>query len=72
VDIHDPTKSILWPPELSSPLKPNATHYEVAKSNYVLDFHGNPNEPDLVIFMAGNQSYDRNLCMTSIERVAYS
>lgn len=54
-DIHDPTKAIPWPVEFSSPLKSNATYYEVAKSNYLLDFHGNPNEPDLVIFMAGNQ-----------------
>jgi molybdate transport system substrate-binding protein len=54
-DIHDPVLAIPWPSELSGPLKSNATFYEVAKSNYLLDFHGNVNNPDLVIFMAGNQ-----------------
>ncbi|SEK85277.1 molybdate ABC transporter substrate-binding protein [Nitrosovibrio tenuis] len=54
-DTYDPTEAIPWRAERPGPLKPNATHYEVAKSNYLLDFHGNPNEPDLAIFMAGNQ-----------------
>ena len=54
-DIHDPALAIPWPAELAGPLKPAATHYEVVKSNYLLDFHGNPYDPDLVIFMAGNQ-----------------
>lgn len=32
-----------------------ATEFAVPESNYVLDFHGSVHNPDLVIFMAGNQ-----------------
>jgi molybdate transport system substrate-binding protein len=43
-----------WPPELPAAL-PGATFYMSDKSNVVLDFHGSVQDPDLVIFMAGNQ-----------------
>jgi molybdate transport system substrate-binding protein len=44
-----------WPPELSSALLPGASLYVSDKSNVVLDLHGSTQDPDLVIFMAGNQ-----------------
>ena len=44
-----------WPPELPAPLVPNAASYVSEKSNILLDFHGSIQDPDLVIFMAGNQ-----------------
>jgi molybdate transport system substrate-binding protein len=44
-----------WPPELSSAALPGASFYVSDKSNVVLDFHGSIQDPDLVIFMAGNQ-----------------
>ncbi len=44
-----------WPSELPSPAAPNASVYVSEKSNIVLDFHGSVQDPDLVIFMAGNQ-----------------
>ena len=44
-----------WPPELPAALLPKASLYVSEKSNVVLDFHGSVQDPDLVIFMAGNQ-----------------
>ena len=44
-----------WPPELPKALLPGASLYFSEKSNAVLDFHGSVQDPDLVIFMAGNQ-----------------
>ncbi len=44
-----------WPPELPGALLPGATLYVSERSNTVLDFHGSVQDPDLVIFMAGNQ-----------------
>ena len=44
-----------WPPELPAALLPKASLYVSDKSNVVLDFHGSVQDPDLVIFMAGNQ-----------------
>lgn len=44
-----------WPSEL--PLPPHAPHtvFTVPGSNVVLDLHGDPSDPDLTLFMAGNQ-----------------
>jgi molybdate transport system substrate-binding protein len=44
-----------WPAELPAALVPKAAIYVSEKSNLVLDFHGSVQDPDLVIFMAGNQ-----------------
>jgi ABC-type molybdate transport system substrate-binding protein len=44
-----------WPPELPQDLPPQSKPYISEKSNVVLDFHGSVQDPDLVIFMAGNQ-----------------
>ena len=44
-----------WPQELPTALLPKASLYVSDKSNVVLDFHGSVQDPDLVIFMAGNQ-----------------
>lgn len=44
-----------WPPELPQDLPPRAKPYISEKSNVVLDLHGSAQDPDLVIFMAGNQ-----------------
>ena len=44
-----------WPAELPEPLLPKAAVYVSEKSNVLLDFHGSIQNPDLVIFMAGNQ-----------------
>jgi len=44
-----------WPAELPSTLLPGSALYISEKSNIVLDFHGSAQDPDLVIFMAGNQ-----------------
>jgi molybdate transport system substrate-binding protein len=44
-----------WPPELPNPLLPGSSIYVSDKSNIVLDLHGSMQDPDLVIFMAGNQ-----------------
>jgi molybdate transport system substrate-binding protein len=44
-----------WPPELPQDLPSGATRYVSEQSNVVLDFHGSVQDPDLVIFMAGNQ-----------------
>src|SRR5215831_10948839 len=46
---------MVWPPELPQELSPEATRYVSEKSNVVLDLHGTVQDPDLVIFMAGNQ-----------------
>jgi len=44
-----------WPAELPKALIPGASIYISEKSNLVLDFHGSNQDPDLVLFMAGNQ-----------------
>jgi len=44
-----------WPPELPQDLPSGATRYVSEQSNVVLDLHGSVQDPDLVIFMAGNQ-----------------
>jgi molybdate transport system substrate-binding protein len=49
-----PTRSF-WPPELPNATLPGASFYVSDKANVVLDFHGSIQDPDLVIFMAGNQ-----------------
>src|SRR6267142_5805406 len=43
-----------WPQELPQALSPGANPY-VSEYVTVLDFHGSVQDPDLVIFMAGNQ-----------------
>src|SRR5215831_6264574 len=48
-------RAMPWPPEVPPGLAPGATRYVSEKSNVVLDFHGSVQDPDLVIFMAGNQ-----------------
>src|SRR5258706_4877879 len=50
-----PAARLAWPPELPNPPLPGASLYVSDKSNVVLDFHGSIQDPDLVIFMAGNQ-----------------
>lgn len=47
--------TVPWPPELPEPLPSGAKPYVSEKSNVVLDLHGSIQNPDLVIFMAGNQ-----------------
>ncbi|HEY2336491.1 MAG TPA: substrate-binding domain-containing protein [Burkholderiales bacterium] len=44
-----------WPPELPNSLLPQASLFVSEKSNLVLDFHGSVQDPDLVLFTAGNQ-----------------
>ena len=44
-----------WPLELPNALVSNASLYVSEKSNILLDFHGSDQDPDLVVFMAGNQ-----------------
>jgi molybdate transport system substrate-binding protein len=44
-----------WPPEVPAPLQPKASVYVSEKANLVLDLHGSVQDPDLVLFMAGNQ-----------------
>ena len=51
----EPRGRLPWPAELPSATVPNASLYVSEKSNVVLDFHGSVQDPDLVIFMAGNQ-----------------
>jgi ABC-type molybdate transport system substrate-binding protein len=51
----DPRGIVPWPAELPSAALPGASLYVSEKSNIVLDFHGSVQDPDLVIFMAGNQ-----------------
>jgi molybdate transport system substrate-binding protein len=50
-----PPTRMPWPAELPVGELPGATLYVSDKSNVVLDFHGSVQDPDLVIFMAGNQ-----------------
>lgn len=50
-----PPARLPWSPELPSAALPGASFYVSEKSNVVLDFHGSVQDPDLVIFMAGNQ-----------------
>jgi len=47
--------ALAWPAELPAALPAQSVRYVVPKSNYVLDFHGSTQNPDLVIFTAGNQ-----------------
>ena len=47
--------TLAWPAELPEALSPQAKPYVSGKSNVVLDLHGSVQNPDLVIFMAGNQ-----------------
>jgi ABC-type molybdate transport system substrate-binding protein len=47
--------TMAWPPELPQGLLPHPSTYVSEKSNVVLDFHGSVQDPELVIFMAGNQ-----------------
>jgi len=51
----EPRGALPWPLELPSPALAGASLYVSEKSNVVLDFHGSVQDPDLVIFMAGNQ-----------------
>src|SRR5690242_2321725 len=51
----EPRGALPWPPELPSAALPGASLYVSEKSNIVLDFHGSVQDPDLVLFMAGNQ-----------------
>ena len=44
-----------WPKEVPLDLSPGDTRFEVPLANYLLDFHGNAQTADLIIFMAGNQ-----------------
>jgi ABC-type molybdate transport system substrate-binding protein len=44
-----------WPSELPATLGQKATVYVSDKANVILDFHGSVQDPELVIFMAGNQ-----------------
>ena len=55
VSFAQPPARLPWPPELPTTLPPGATNYVSEKSNVVLDFHGSVQDPELVIFMAGNQ-----------------
>jgi molybdate transport system substrate-binding protein len=50
-----PPARLPWPSELPNTALPGASLYLSDKSNVVLDFHGSVQDPDLVIFMAGNQ-----------------
>jgi hypothetical protein len=51
-----PRSSVVpWPAELPAVLPANATRFVVPESNYAIDFHGSAQNPDLVLFMAGNQ-----------------
>jgi len=47
--------TLLWPTELPSTAAPKAHEFITPKSNYLLDFHGSIQNPNLVIFLAGNQ-----------------
>jgi ABC-type molybdate transport system substrate-binding protein len=55
IGVAEPRGRMPWPAELPSATVPNASLYVSEKSNVVLDFHGSVQDPDLVIFMAGNQ-----------------
>jgi ABC-type molybdate transport system substrate-binding protein len=48
-------QTLPWPAELPSPPAPNSHLFITPKSNYLLDFHGSIQNPNLVIFLAGNQ-----------------
>ncbi|MFM9883506.1 MAG: molybdate ABC transporter substrate-binding protein [Burkholderiales bacterium] len=50
-----PSAPLPWPTELPSALLPKSSIYVSEKSNVVLDLHGSVQDPDLVLFMAGNQ-----------------
>jgi molybdate transport system substrate-binding protein len=53
--VEHPTGTPAWPSELPEPLNPGETPYVSERSNVILDLHGSTQDPDLVIFMAGNQ-----------------
>jgi ABC-type molybdate transport system substrate-binding protein len=55
IALAQPSGRLPWLPELPSAALPGASLYVSEKSNLVLDFHGGIQDPDLVIFMAGNQ-----------------
>lgn len=50
-----PAGALPWPHERPATLPADAVDYGVPKSNYVVDLHGSTHNPDLVLFMAGNQ-----------------
>jgi ABC-type molybdate transport system substrate-binding protein len=56
IALAQPRPRMPWPPEMPSASLPGASLYVSEKSNLVLDLHGSVQDPDLVIFMAGNQS----------------
>lgn len=49
-----PPLPLPWPPEHVPGAGP-AVRFDVPPTNLVLDLHGSPQDPDLVLFMAGNQ-----------------
>lgn len=51
---HRPPVPLPWPPE-HVPGHGPAVRFDVPPNNLVLDLHGSPQDPDLVLFMAGNQ-----------------
>lgn len=57
--VEDSTQSLQWPKELPQPIDANGSgdfqSFVVPKSNFIQDLHGNIQDPDLVLFMAGNQ-----------------
>lgn len=57
--VTDSTQALPWPKELPQEIDANGSgdfqSFVVPKSNYVQDLHGNIQDPDLVLFMAGNQ-----------------
>jgi len=55
VGLAQPQARLPWPAEFPGGALPGASLYLSEKSNVVLDFHGSVQDPDLVIFMAGNQ-----------------
>lgn len=48
-------KTLPWPAELPAPADPKSHLFIEPKSNYLIDFHGSIQNPNLVIFLAGNQ-----------------
>jgi accessory colonization factor AcfC len=48
-------RTLPWPKEVPLDLSPGDTRFEVPLANYLLDFHGNPETADLIMFMAGSQ-----------------
>jgi accessory colonization factor AcfC len=54
-DVFSQTQTLRWPDELPSSPDPKTHLFITPKSNYLVDFHGSIQNPDLVIFLAGNQ-----------------